>query len=54
MWQTIKEIAKEMGMSESTALRLANKMVEQGEWEYRFRKEPNHYPKEYRRKIKRK
>lgn len=48
-WQTIKEISEETGISERSVFRLADKMVRQGEWEFRLRKLPRHWAKEYRR-----
>jgi hypothetical protein len=52
MWQTVKEIALQSAISERSAFRLADKMMRLGEWEYRFRKESNHWTREYRRKKK--
>jgi len=49
-WLTCKEIAKILGYSDRNARRIAEEKLESGEWEFRFRKEPNHYTREYRRK----
>ncbi|KAF0146537.1 MAG: hypothetical protein FD143_3335 [Ignavibacteria bacterium] len=50
MWQTIKELSKELGIPERTMLRTAKDMVEKGEWEYRYRGGTNPVAKEYKRK----
>lgn len=51
-WKTAKELAKELCLSTRQVRDIALKMVEDGVWEYRIRKEYCHNTKEYRRKKK--
>ena len=51
MWQTIKELSKELCIPERTMHRHATRMVELGEWEFRLRKEPKHLTREFRKRI---